>query len=98
MEEKVESEQVYAGKLFRVYRDKVRLPNGHLTMREIVRHPGSVGIIPRHADGRIVLVRQFRYVAGPELWEIPAGTPDKPDEEIPAAARRGLRRRDRSKR
>ena len=90
MEERVESEEVYGGKLFTVYRDQVRLPNGHVTTREIVRHPGSVGIIPRHADGRIVLVRQFRYVTGRELWEIPAGTLDKPGEEIPAAARREL--------
>jgi len=90
MEERVESEEVYGGKLFTVYRDQVRLANGHITTREIVRHPGSVGIIPRHADGRIVLVRQFRYVTGRELWEIPAGTLDKPGEEIPAAARREL--------
>ena len=90
MEERVESQEVYAGKLFKVYRDKVRLPDGHLTTREIVRHPGSVGIIPRHKDGRIVLVRQFRYVTGRESWEIPAGTLDKPGEEIPAAARREL--------
>jgi ADP-ribose pyrophosphatase len=90
MEERVESEEVYAGKLFRVYRDRVRLPNGNLATREIVRHPGSVSIIPRRADGRIVLVRQFRYVAGRELWEIPAGTLDKLGEEIPAAARREL--------
>jgi ADP-ribose pyrophosphatase len=90
MEERVETEEVYGGKLFKVYRDRVRLPNGHLTTREIVRHPGSVAIIPRHADGRIVLVRQFRYVTGRELWEIPAGTLDKPGEEIPAAARREL--------
>jgi len=90
MEERVESEEVYGGKLFKVYRDRVRLPNGHLTTREIVRHPGSVAIIPRTADGRIVLVRQFRYVTGRELWEIPAGTLDKPGEEIPAAARREL--------
>jgi len=90
MEERVETEEVYGGKLFKVYRDQVRLPNGHLTTREIVRHPGSVGIIPRRADGRIVLVRQFRYVTGRELWEIPAGTLDKPGEEIPEAARREL--------
>src|SRR6202165_3317002 len=90
MEERVGNEEVYAGNLFKVYRDEVRLPNSHLTTREIVRHPGSVGIIPRHRDGRIVLVRQFRYVAGRELWEIPAGTLDKPGEEIPAAARREL--------
>src|SRR5437879_13038727 len=90
MEELVESQEVYGGKLFQVYRDRVRLGSGELTTRELVRHPGSVGIIPRDASGRIVLVRQFRYVAGRELWEIPAGTLDKPEEEIPAAARREL--------
>lgn len=90
MEERVESEEVFAGKLFQVYRDKVRLPSGQLTTREIVRHPGSVAIVPRRGDGRIVLVRQFRYVTGRELWEIPAGTLDKPGESIADAARREL--------
>ena len=90
MEERVESDEVYAGKLFHVYRDRVRLPSGRITVREIVRHPGSVAIIPRQADGRVVLVRQFRYVTGRELWEIPAGTLDKPGESIPDAARREL--------
>src|ERR1700682_2202413 len=88
MEERVESQEVYDSRLFKVYRDEVRLPNGHLTTREIVRHPGSVAIIPRHADGRIVLVRQYPYVTGRELWEIPAGTLDKTGEDTPTAARR----------
>ncbi|HEX3630265.1 MAG TPA: NUDIX hydrolase, partial [Candidatus Dormibacteraeota bacterium] len=88
MEERVASEQVYAGKLFQVFRDQVRMSNGHITTREIVRHPGSIAIIPRQADGRVVLVRQFRYVTGKELWEIPAGTLDKPGESAPDAARR----------
>lgn len=90
MEERVESEEVYAGKLFQVFKDRVRLPNGQTTTREIVRHPGSIAIIPRQSDGRIVLVRQYRYVTGRELWEIPAGTLDKPGESISDAARREL--------
>ena len=90
MEERVDSEEVYAGKLFQVFKDQVRLPNGRTTTREIVRHPGSIAIIPRRSDGRIVLVRQFRYVTGRELWEIPAGTLDKPGESVPDAARREL--------
>jgi ADP-ribose pyrophosphatase len=90
MEERIESEKVYAGRLFQVFRDRVRLPTGQETIREVVRHPGSVGIIPRHRDGRIVLVRQFRYAAGRELWEIPAGTLDKPGESLDAGARREL--------
>jgi ADP-ribose diphosphatase len=90
MEERIASEEVYAGKLFQVFKDHVKLPGGRETVREIVRHPGSVAIIPRRADGRIVLVRQFRYVTGRELWEIPAGTLDKPGEGVPDAARREL--------
>ena len=57
MEERIESQSVYNGKLFQVFKDRVRLPNGNATTREIVRHPGSVAIVPRHKDGRVVLVR-----------------------------------------
>lgn len=90
MEERIESASVYRGRLFQVFKDRVRLPDGHVAEREIVRHPGSVAIIPRYNDGRVVLVRQFRYVTGRELWEIPAGTCDKPGEEVEAAAHREL--------
>jgi ADP-ribose pyrophosphatase len=90
VEERVDTQEVYAGKLFQVFKDQVRLPGGRLAVREIVRHPGSVGVIPRQADGRVVLVRQFRYVTGRELWEIPAGTLDKPGETVINAARREL--------
>ena len=90
MEERISGQIVYAGKLFQVFKDDVRLPDGKTTTREIVRHPGSVAIVPRQADGRIVLVRQFRYVTGRELWEIPAGTCDKPGESLEATARREL--------
>ena len=90
MEERVDSQEVYPGELFQVFKDRVRLKSGKETTREIVRHPGSVAIIPRRSDGRIVLVRQFRYVTGHELWEIPASTLDKPGEDVPDAARREL--------
>ena len=90
MEERVSSQVVYSGKLFQVFKDEVRLPGGGTTTREIVRHPGSVAIVPRQADGRIVLVRQFRYATGRELWEIPAGTCDKAGEPVDATARREL--------
>jgi ADP-ribose pyrophosphatase len=76
MEKRIESQPVYSGKLFQVFKDRVRLPNGNT--------------IPRHKDGRVVLVRQYRYVTGRELWEIPAGTLDKPGEGIAEGARREL--------
>jgi len=90
MEEQIESTPVYRGRLFQVFKDRVRLDGGREATREIVRHPGSVGIIPRDERGRIVLVRQFRYVTGRELWEIPAGTCDKEGEDVDQAARREL--------
>ncbi len=90
MERTLESDRVYDGKLFKVYRDRVRLADSREATREIVRHPGAVAIIPRDDRGRVVLVRQFRYVTGRELWEIPAGTRDHPGEEPEATARREL--------
>ena len=89
-EQQLESARVYAGKLFQVFRDRVRREDGGESIREIVRHPGSVAIVPRDDEGRIVLVRQFRYVTGRELWEIPAGTCDKPGEGVEDSAAREL--------
>ncbi len=90
METRIEGSTVYAGRLFQVYRDQVRLPEGREVTREVVRHPGSVAIVPRDAQGRIVLVRQFRYAVSRELWEVPAGTCDHPDESLHETAQREL--------
>jgi ADP-ribose pyrophosphatase len=90
METRIDGTTVYTGKVFRVERDRVRMDDGREVVRDIVRHPGSVAIVPRLADGSIVLVRQYRYAVGRELWEIPAGTRDKPGETIEATAQREL--------
>ncbi len=47
---------------------------GETLTRSIIRHPGVCVMVPILADGRILLVRQFRYPIGAELWELPAGT------------------------
>jgi ADP-ribose pyrophosphatase len=52
----------------------VSLPSGHVTIREKVTHPGSVGILPVLENGDLIFVKQFRYVIGSDLLEIPAGT------------------------
>jgi ADP-ribose pyrophosphatase len=90
METRIDGAIVYWGKLFRVERDRVRLDDGREVSRDIVRHPGSVAIVPRQADGRIVLVRQFRYAVGREQWEVPAGTRDRAGEALEETARREL--------
>lgn len=72
----VKSTFVYDGRLLKVYADTVTLPNGREAGREVVRHPGAVAVVPVLEDGRIVMVRQYRYPVGGTLLEIPAGKLD----------------------
>ncbi len=68
------SEQVFAGRVFAVRRDWVRLPNGQNTALDIIAHHGAVALVPVDAQGRIWFVRQYRHAAGKILLELPAGT------------------------
>ena len=70
------TERIYEGRMISLRRDKVRLPNGKETSREVVEHPGAVAVVPVLPDGRIILVRQFRHPVGRILLEIPAGKLD----------------------
>jgi ADP-ribose pyrophosphatase len=89
-EVRVESEAVFDGKLLHVRCDRVRLPDGGLATREYIIHPGAVLMLPVLADGRLVVVRQFRYPIGKVLLEFPAGKLD-PGESALATAERELR-------
>ena len=85
------NEEVFSGRLLKVQRDHVTLPNGNDTTREYIRHPGAVAIVPVLADGRVVLVKQCRYPLGTLLWEIPAGKLDHGEaEDADECARREL--------
>jgi ADP-ribose pyrophosphatase len=75
-EQRVSGELVFDGTLLKVHRDAVRLPDGRRGVREYIRHPGAVGIVPLFDDGRVLLERQFRYPHGREFIEIPAGKID----------------------
>ncbi len=83
-------ETVYDGKLFKVTKEMVRLPDGNVRPREIVVHPGAVALVPIDDEGRVVMVRQYRRAAGGVLLEIPAGTRE-PDEDAEKCAMRELR-------
>jgi ADP-ribose pyrophosphatase len=76
---------VHTGQIFTVQIEAITLPNGHRMQAEIVRHPGSVVIIPVTDAGDIVLVRQYRPAIGRWAWEVPAGTL-KPGEDVETAA------------
>jgi ADP-ribose pyrophosphatase len=78
---------VYEGRIFRVEADRVRLPSGHTVSLDIVRHPGSVVLIPMPAPDRVILIRQYRYTIDRWIWELPAGSLS-PGEDPAAGARR----------
>ena len=74
LEEKtMKSDKVYEGKIVNLRIDTVELPDKKYSKREIVEHPGAVGLIPITEDNCVVLVKQFRKPVEKFLLEIPAG-------------------------
>jgi ADP-ribose pyrophosphatase len=89
-EHRIETEQLLDGKLLKVYRDRVRLPDGSESEREWIDHPGAAAVVPLLEDGRVILVRQFRYPVGEEFIEVPAGKLDIKGESPTEVALREL--------
>ena len=81
------TDEIYRGRVFRLSRNRVRLPNGRVAMLDLIEHPGAVAVVPLLDDGRVVLLRQFRLAARGDSWEIPAGTRE-PGEPPAVTARR----------
>ena len=90
IEKTVSSKLLHQGKSFAFYSDKVTLPDGREAQRDYVRYPEAVAILPVLDDGRILLIRQFRYSIGKTLLEVPAGKIDDPKEAMEKAAYREL--------
>ena len=80
---------LYDGKVFRLAKERLTLPNGVTTELEVIRHPGAAAIVPLLGDNMVVMIRQYRHAAGGFLWEIPAGTMN-PGENPVECARREL--------
>lgn len=89
IETKVAGEVAFQGVLLRVHRDVVRLPDGQESVREYVRHPGAVMVVPVLADGSVLMERQFRYPSGRVFLEFPAGKIDSGESPL-ATGRREL--------
>ena len=68
------SRTAFQGRIFTVSVESITLPGGHELDAEILRHPGSVVLIPVTEHGHIVLVRQYRHAIGRAIWELPAGS------------------------
>ena len=65
---------VHHGRIFRIEVDRVTLPTGHTLDMEVVRHPGSVVLLPMPSPDRIILIRQYRYSIDRYIWDLPAGS------------------------
>jgi ADP-ribose pyrophosphatase len=79
--------KAFEGRVFSVVVETITTRKGGRMNVEIVRHPGSVVLIPVTDDGEVILVRQYRHAIGRAAWELPAGTL-KPNEEPKKAAAR----------
>ena len=86
-----DSENIFDGVILNVKRDQVRLPNGHQSVREVIRHVGAVCVVPVTDDGRVTVERQYRYPIDQVITEIPAGKLDSREEDRLHAAQRELK-------
>jgi ADP-ribose pyrophosphatase len=88
--EVLSSEEIYAGRVISMRRDTVAMPGGGDSIREVVHHPGAVGVVALDDEGQVVLVRQYRHPVGEHLLELPAGLRDADGEPPLETARREL--------
>jgi len=89
VEETLETKIAYDGVFIQVIRDRVRCADGHVAVREYIRHPGAVLIVALLDDQTLLLERQYRYALRRSVVEMPAGKLE-PGEEPLACAQREL--------
>jgi ADP-ribose pyrophosphatase len=78
------------GRVVDVRTDVVAFPDGGTATRDVVVHPGAVGVIALDDADRVLMVRQYRHAVGQLMWEPPAGLLDEPGEDPLVTARREL--------
>jgi ADP-ribose pyrophosphatase len=89
VEERVDGNQLYDGRIIRLRVDRVRLPGGRIVSREVIEHRPAVVVLAENKAGEVLLIDQFRYPANEVLIELPAGIVED-GEEYEAAAIREL--------
>jgi 8-oxo-dGDP phosphatase len=86
----VASTERYRGKIINVRTDTVRVPEGTTAEREVVEHPGAVGVVALDEHDRVLMIQQYRHPVGRLLWELPAGLRDVAGEPTAQTGRREL--------
>jgi 8-oxo-dGDP phosphatase len=84
------SKTVFEGKVISVRTDQVTMPGGNESQRDVVEHPGAVGVVALDDSGRVMLIKQYRHPVKEALFELPAGLLDVEGEQALAAAQREL--------
>jgi 8-oxo-dGTP pyrophosphatase MutT (NUDIX family) len=79
--------EIYNGRMLRINRERVRLPNDSIAELEIIHHPGGAAVVALDDANRICLLRQFRHAAGGWIWELPAGKIDDSEPPLQTAKR-----------
>ena len=69
----------YRSRIFHVERLRVATSTGAEVEKDVVRHPGSVAILPLLGDGQVCLIRNYRVSVAESLLEVPAGTMEPPE-------------------
>jgi len=87
VEKKLKSDLVYQGSFLNVIRDEVELPNGKMSTREYIPHPGASMVIPVADSGKLVMLRQYRYALQSIFIEFPAGKIDAGEDALTTAKR-----------
>lgn len=88
-EKAISSSRIYEGRVVNLRVDRVALPGGGESSREVVEHRGAVVVVAIDQEGRVAMVRQYRYPLGQVTLELPAGTLE-PGEDPLTCARREL--------
>lgn len=86
-EKQLSSQKIYDGRILSLRVDRVLLENGQETVREVIDHQGAAGVVAFDQEGKLLMVRQYRYPIGQELLELPAGKIDPGETPLQCAAR-----------
>jgi ADP-ribose pyrophosphatase len=78
---------LYQGRVFSVWQDEVRLPDGNHATIDVVKHTGAITLVPIDRDGQIWFIRQYRHPANRVLLELPAGMMEVGEHPETTAAR-----------
>ncbi|MBR4869141.1 MAG: NUDIX hydrolase [Clostridia bacterium] len=84
---KISRREIHRGRILNLYEDTVRLSDGSTALREMIEHYGGSCVAALNEKGELLMVRQYRYGAGKELWELPAGKLEKGEDPVVCAAR-----------